>query len=132
MKIWTSKGAHRFLDELEGSGTSERDALPLFDGLPCRSRGAADDEVRVETVAEATLVFWETLVRRAATREDRPVVETCVGRSLLAVGMPGGPALLGVRITGSGRWRVALAPSGVTARRILARIPEGEGVGRAA
>jgi hypothetical protein len=115
--------ARRFLDGLDGP---DRD-LPLFRG---RVAPISEEEVTVEIVRETTLRFWTRLLRRAAARRGvRPEELNEEGR-LLAVALPDGPALLAAR--GTGGWRAVLAPRGDVARRIQARIPTGDDVGRAA
>ncbi len=129
MKSWTTSGARRFLEGLAAMG---QDDLPLFRGNADTAIMEVEDGVRFETVSEATLALWERLVRGAVSRRDLIPVELYVGQALLAIGAAGGPAMLAVRVRATSQWRVALAPEGVTARRIAARIPPGDGVERAA
>ena len=126
MRRWTVDAATRFLDDVgEGVGAD----LPLFRGLgPVGPPGDA----RVERVDDATMSFWIGLVRAAARGPDGRPAELRRGDRLRAVAVPGGPALLAVRPRPGRSWRALLVPAGATAERILERVPDPDGLGRAA
>jgi hypothetical protein len=125
---WTPSSAKRFLDDVEATLA---DDLPLFS--PARS-GASGDEIRLERSDEATLAFLLRLVEAAASRRRTQPSQVRVGRSLVAMHVPGGPALLAIRGRGARPWRVLLALEGSVARAIRDHIPTGAGsdVGQAA
>ena len=102
--------------------------LPLF-------ASAADlppaEEFRLERVGAATLAFLVRLVRTAAARRGLRPIEASRRRDLVALAVPGGPALLAVTRRG-GRWHALLALRGRLVDEVAAAIPAGAGANRAA